>query len=132
VTLTVTGLPSNFTSSFAPTSVIPGSGGAISLLSIQTYANLVRLEERKQRNEAYASVAFGLLLLPLLGIGGIRKRIPRVVVVLLFALSSLSLAAPMMGCGGGYFGPAPASYTLVVTGTSGTLQHSTTVVLHVN
>jgi hypothetical protein len=35
------------------------------------------------------------------------------------------------GCGGGYFGPTPQTYTVTVTGTSGSLQESTTVSLTV-
>jgi hypothetical protein len=51
---------------------------------------------------------------------------------LLAALGVLSLGvgAGLSGCGsGGYFGATPTSYTVTVTGTSGALNHSTTVTL---
>jgi hypothetical protein len=77
-------------------------------------------------------ICYGLLLLPFLAVGGIRRRL-RAAPLLLAALSVLSLGAAtagLSGCGhGGYFGAAPASYVITVTGTSGALHHSTTVTL---
>ena len=37
----------------------------------------------------------------------------------------------LSGCGGGYFGPPPQTYTITVTGTSGSLAESTTISLTV-
>jgi hypothetical protein len=63
-----------------------------------------------------------------------RKRIPRMLVLIL-ALASLGIATSLFtGCGGG-FSSVPSTragnYTVTVTGTSGTLQESTTVTLTV-
>jgi hypothetical protein len=51
---------------------------------------------------------------------------------LLFAAAT-AVAIGLTGCGSGngFFGEAPASYTVTLTATSGTVQHSTTVTLNV-
>jgi hypothetical protein len=50
--------------------------------------------------------------------------------LVLAVLAMLPMLA-LSGCGGGYFGPAPQTYTVTVTGTSGSLQESTTISLTV-
>ncbi len=52
---------------------------------------------------------------------------------MLLTLASLVIL-PLLaisGCGGGYFGPAPQTFTVNVVGTSGSLQESTTISLTV-
>ena len=52
--------------------------------------------------------------------------------MLVLALASLAGAASLMGCGGGFgLVSETQSYTLTITGTSGTDTHSTTVQLTV-
>jgi trimeric autotransporter adhesin len=131
VTLTVTGLPANFTSSFAPLTVTPGSGTVTSQMSVQTFTQIVAALEQRQQNERYKYVAFSCMLLPLLGFRRIRKRLSKVGLFLVLGIAALGTTSALTGCGGGYFGPPPASYPLTVTGTSGSLQHSTTVTLNV-
>jgi len=66
------------------------------------------------------------LLLPL-GMRRVRRSMPRgLLSALLLAGATTMLAG--CGCGGG-FAVQPRSYTLTVTGTSGSVQHSTTVTL---
>ena len=77
-------------------------------------------------------VALGLLLLPFAG--RLRKGArgwKSVVCLLVLALAGVALAVGATGCGGSS-APSPQSYTLTVTGSAGSLSHSTTVNLTVD
>ena len=80
-------------------------------------------------------VAFALLLLPLAGkFRRAGRRLSRMLSLLLLAAAGLTAAAALNGCGGvssGYFGQAPATSTITVTGTSGSLNHTASVSLTV-
>jgi hypothetical protein len=74
------------------------------------------------------------MLLPLLGSRKLRgklRQLPGGVISVVLALALLGGVAATTSCGGGYFGGPPQQYTITVTGTSGTLSHSTTVMLTV-
>jgi hypothetical protein len=129
VTLSATGLPNGATVTFAPVAVTPGSGSATSIMTIQTprlYGNAtpMRLPWLPTAVPTLITVA---LCIPLF-LRRRRKLQGLLSSLLLCAL--LSAAAALTGCGGG-FGRPPATYTLTVTGTSGTDFHSTTVNLTV-
>ena len=132
VVLTVTGLPANFTASFAPGTVTPGTAGATSTMTVKTFAQVQASLERHQGVKKVEYAALWACMLPLLGLPRVRRRLPKALLMLLMTVASFGIVAPLTGCGGGYFGPKPADYTLTDTGTSGTLQRSTTVTLHVN
>jgi hypothetical protein len=128
VTLTATGLPADATVSFAGNSYVPGVGPAATTMTIATSPNHAGLRTLG----GGSGIAYGLMLLPLLGIGGLRRglrRLPRGAGVCLAALGILAGLTALSGCAGGYFGPQPRTYVITVTGTSGALQHSTTVTL---
>ncbi len=131
VVLTVTGLPANFTAAFGTGTVTPGTAGNSSSMTVHTYAQIVASLEHQQRIKSYEAAMFWAFLFPLLGIRKLRKRLPRALLMFTVCLASFGVIAPLTGCGGGYFGPQPATYTLTVTGTSGSLQRSTTVTLNV-
>jgi hypothetical protein len=134
VTLSATGLPPGATVSFTPTAVTPGSAGAASVMSIQTTTGLARLARPGPRPQSSVPLLALLAGLPLLGLAGSFRRVrtatERWVIVGLVALALLPMLA-LSGCGGGYFGPAPQTYTITVTGTSGSLTESTTISLTV-
>jgi hypothetical protein len=123
VVLSVTGLPAGATASFNPPSVVPGSSGAATVLSVQTAALTGAIR-------SHAEWLAALLLIPLLGVRRKVARIPMVMRMVLFGALAMGSLITLTGCGGGgYFGQQPQTVQLTVTGTSGALQHSTTVTL---
>ena len=135
VVLSATGLPPGATVTFTPPAVTPGSGSASSVMSIQTLpSSAANRAPRSPRSPAEAPILAALCVPPLLGIRRVRRlsaKLPRM--ILLFSLVALSLLpfAGLIGCGGGYFGPKPTTFTVTVTGSSGSTQHSTTIMLTV-
>jgi hypothetical protein len=130
VTLSASGLPPGATATFNPATVTPGSAGATTVLTIRLAAlaaGSVPANEipANRRDSPVAGFSLGFVLFgALLGC----KRIPKVLVL---ALASLGLATSLLtGCDGGFSRPLStpaASYTVTVTGTSGSLQASTTM-----
>jgi hypothetical protein len=79
-------------------------------------------------------VYYALLLLPFFGSRRLRRKLktmPGGIAGLLLAMALLGGTVATTSCGGGYFGGAPHQYTIMVTGTSGMLHHSTSVTLTV-
>ena len=71
-------------------------------------------------------------MLGLAGIGAIRRRrkqLPRLMMLMLFAIASLLPIAAITGCAGGYFTLTPTNYSIDVTGTEGPIQHTATTTL---
>jgi sugar lactone lactonase YvrE len=136
VTLSATGLPPGATATFNPPTVTPGSAGAATVLTIQlatlvASGSPVRDVPANHRGFPVAPISMGFVLFgAVLG----RKRIPRTLVLVL-ALASLGVATSLLsGCGGGFANTpsTPAgNYVITVTGTSGSIQASTTVTLAV-
>ncbi len=132
VTLSATGLPAGAQVSFAPPAVTPGSAGETSVMSIQTSTGLARLATPESHRQNPVPLLALLAGLPLLGLAAGRRRLRRSsqrwMLLGLAALAILPTLA-LSGCGGGYFGPVPQTYTVTVVGTSGSLQETTTVSL---
>jgi len=133
IALTATGLPSADTLTLTPTPIAAGSGTTSFTLTAVT-ANSVNAELHRERMlKRMAPLTLALLLLPFAG--RLRRRMPRLMLALLLALAGLAAAVGTSGCGNqpsGYFGHGVTNYTIVVTGTSGSLTHSTSVTLTVN
>jgi hypothetical protein len=148
VNLTCSGQPINSTCSFSPASVTPASGGmATSMMTINTssnpymHAGLISGSQSGGRYAMMLAVAALVLLATFLA-GSIRrgrmagnKWIPSLAgsLVLLFATACLLAAS---GCGGNGMnnlgnGTQRGMATVMVTGTSGSLTHSTSVTLTV-
>jgi hypothetical protein len=125
VTLAVSGLPAGATVTFAPDSVTPGSAGASSTMTIQTLTQLASTkQERTQWPLPVGLISVALLIMPF------RRRRRTFLEVGCF-LFLFALSGALTACGGGFALPAaqtaPATYTITVTGNSGSLQHSTSV-----
>jgi hypothetical protein len=103
-------------------------------MSIQTSTGLARLGFPESHRQNPVPLLALLVGVPLLGLAAGRRRLRRSsqrwILLGLAALAILPMLA-LGGCGGGYFGPTPQTYTVTVTGTSGSLQESTTVSLTV-
>jgi hypothetical protein len=130
VVLSVTGLPAGATASFSPAAVTPGTTGAPSTLSVQTALTGALTMPGHPFHADDGQWFAALLLIPLLRIRRLCMKfgsLPKAARALLLGALALGSIASMTGCGGGYFGPAATTVTLTVTGTSGSLQHSTTV-----
>jgi hypothetical protein len=148
VTLTCSGQPVNSTCNSSPASVTPASGGmATSMMTISTssnpymHAGLISGSQSGGRYAMMLAVAALVLLATFLA-GSIRRGrmagnqwIPSLAgsLVLLFATACLLAAS---GCGGNGMnnlgnGTQRGMATVMVTGTSGSLTHSTSVTLTV-
>ena len=131
VTLTATCNCQGVTITFANPTVTPGAGPTTTTMTVTTAPNFASV---KKPSGGANGIYYGLLLLPLLGVGRIRRKLRTVPKGISFCLAALLLLGglgAMTGCGGGYYGPAPTTCTITVTGTSGSLSHSTTVTLTV-
>jgi sugar lactone lactonase YvrE len=130
VTLSASGLPTGATATFAPASVTPGSAGATSQLTIQTAA-VASAEPAKASPWPLAAPALGLI--GLFFVPGKRRR--RWITLGVLLITSLGAITALSGCGGGFglgnVTPPPSSYTITVTGTSGSSVQTTTVQLTV-
>jgi hypothetical protein len=77
---------------------------------------------------------WGILLLPFAGsMRRVRKRLGRKFSVLLLMAIGVAAMAGLSSCSStnGFYDQSTKSFTIVVTGTSGALSHSTTVTLTV-
>ena len=141
VMLTTSGLPAGATAIFSPASIASGAGTSSIMLTIRVPQNtaMVQPVDRPPDGRAgrIAPLTLALLLLPFTGkLRRYGRRFGRKLGLLL--LLSIGIGALAMGglsgCGSnnGFLDVAPQAYTVTVTGTMGTLSHSTTITLNVN
>ncbi len=132
VALTAGGLPAGATVSFTPASVTPGSAGASSTMTIKTPVQHAAGGNGPPLWPFTAPVCAAVLLF----FPGKRFRSGKkgwgVFTNLVCIIALLGLAVSTIGCGAGFALPSSAkTYTITVTGTSGSDTHSTSVALTV-
>ena len=137
VTLSVSGLPSGGSGAFNPASIAGGAGITPVVLTVNAPPLTSSLQRPVNpagpslRREAPAFLAF--LLLPT---GFLLRRRRTVVRLLLIFVGLAAVSTGLTGClqdqATGYYGNDPQTYTVTVTGTSGTLTHTVQVTLTVD
>jgi hypothetical protein len=142
ITLSITGLPPGATATIGPSSWTQLTGTTWSFpansalpattLAIQTPSTVARLEPGTELHRKFPPVALGLLLLPLAGMRRrLGKSLGRTILTLFLLVAGASAMAGLSGCGtaSGFFGQPETTYNVLITATSGSLSHSTSVTL---
>jgi len=138
VSFSVTGLPPGATATFSPTTISATAGPQIVTLTVQTQAVIASNNgeplSRPSRDRQLPLLAF-LLLPGMLGLGSrrLREQIGKRMLLLVLCTASLISVAGLAGCGSnaGFLTERSSAYTLTITATAGTVQHSQTVTLAV-
>jgi large repetitive protein len=131
VSFSLSGLPPNATYTITPTSIAATGGPLTVAVTITTAPALVKNSSPYSPRSAPIALA---LFLPLLALGTLRRR-HRWISLLLLVMSVFAGSA-FLGCAGGhtgngFFGQEPKTYAVLITATSGTVQHTINVNLQV-
>ena len=129
VTLSLSGLPPGATATLSPQTLPAGSSLSSVTLTIQVPQQTSELH----RDLRLAAPALALLLLPFAGrMRRTGKTLQRLSFVLLLLIAGAGATVGLTGCGAkasGFFGQAEKTYNVLITATSGSLSHSTSVTL---
>ena len=126
VSFSVTGLPTGATASFTPSSVAVGGGATSVVMMVQTASATA---QNTSNSPFGRGIVLAFLLLPFIAKRNVREKMKGR--MLLLVLLMIGVTATLTGCGStsGFTLQSPQTYTLTVTATSGTLEHSQTVTL---
>jgi hypothetical protein len=133
ITLTQAGGPTSETATLSTATIASGAGATNFTLNVATISTPISSNRAPVFGGRATAVVFALLLMPLAGMRRFRKKWLRRLMALVLLVGGLTSMAALTGCslGSGYFGQGPATYTYTVTGTSGSLTHSTSVTLNI-
>jgi Bacterial Ig-like domain (group 3)/FG-GAP-like repeat/Abnormal spindle-like microcephaly-assoc'd, ASPM-SPD-2-Hydin len=126
VAMSISGLPSNVTASFSPTSVTPGANGATTTLTLtlsNTAGAVPSIPNGGGKFPILPTLIAGLLCMMFASSWKARGgKLARAFVIVTCLAVLIAPALFIAGCGTAV---APQSANVVVTGTSGSVQHST-------
>ena len=133
ITFTVTGLPTGATATFSPASVPAGAGATTVTMTVSVPATAELQPPPKPFGGGPLPIALGWILLPFgARLRKARRRLSRMACLVVLVLAGLFLATGLTACGGSSNHSAPPqTYTLTVTGTSGSLANTFSVTLTV-
>ena len=133
VNFAATGLPAGAAATFSPSS-IPATGGSQTVtMIVNTVSQNAALVRPSTTGRGLIPIALAFLFLPLAGTKRMRRegrRLGRLACLLLLVLAGLGATAALTGCGS-HSGMTTnsQSYTVTITATSGSIQHTATVTL---
>jgi hypothetical protein len=140
INLACSGVPTTATCAISPNSVTLTGAAAAATVSITTAATTASVSVDRSTNVLFASrwliaQSTGVFAVVLL-VGSSRKRKIGSAFFLLIVMSSLGLTGCAIGSANknkapGQTGTVPGTYTVVITGSAGTLKHSTSLTLTV-
>ncbi|HEY5381081.1 MAG TPA: Ig-like domain-containing protein, partial [Acidobacteriaceae bacterium] len=135
VALSVLGLPDGGSASFAPATVPTGSGSTPVVMTVNAPPLITAMRRPASDSPFSHRTAPALLALLLLPIGALVRRRKPLLRLLILLVSLGAASTGLTGCLSnattGYYGQPPATYTLIVSGTSGNLVHTVQVSLTV-
>ncbi len=135
VTFAVTGLPLGATVTFSPSSIPMGSPAQTVTMTIRTgTATATAVHPGLGLGRDAKLLLLGLLLLPFAGLRRVRRSLAgRCFVIALTMVMGIVGMTALSGCGAtsGFNGQSVKNYTITVTATCGSIQHSSTVNLNV-
>jgi hypothetical protein len=132
VTLSVSGLPTGATYTLTPTTIAAGAGITNVQLSVSLPAQTAALQHGSALGRGMLPVALCLLLPFSVRARRAAKQMGRLTALLLLIAGAAGVAG-LTGCGSssGYFNQTPQTYNVVLTATSGSFSHSSTITLTV-
>jgi hypothetical protein len=140
VTLACSNLPAEATCAFSPSAPSPGASGSSSQLTITTSAQVYARTLPPVPTlppSVWLVLLLATFLLVMMNFWRTRRQSPRWALVACGYLAILLATCFLAACGGGGFplpkvgGTPVGTYTVTVTGTAGSTQHSTTITLSV-
>jgi Bacterial Ig-like domain (group 3)/Putative Ig domain len=125
VSFSVTGLPTGATANVMPSTIAVNGGTTSVVMTVQTASATAH-----NRSGPFGrGIVLALLFLPLMAKRRVREKLNGRMLLLVLLMAGLTTTLTGCGSTSGFLLQRPQTYTLTVTATGGTLQHSQAVTL---